>query len=98
MKSEFWTYHGAVESLLAADVWNRLGEEEKVSDQIGDLRSAHIELSDAGALPALVFVQAVARVTDRAALHAFLRAHDRLGRSEGARRQLSRLRRALNAG
>lgn len=75
---DFRSYNSAVEDLLGSAAWAKLGEEEDLHEGIERLRERHQELADAGALPALVFIQVVARVTDRAALEAHLKENDRL--------------------
>ncbi len=62
----------------AHDAWRRLGEKHSLKDLVEKLREHHRRLSDGGALPALVFVQLTGRVSDREALLAHLREHDRL--------------------
>jgi hypothetical protein len=78
MSFDFRSYNSAVEDLLGAAAWAELGEEEPLDELVERVREKHQELADAGALPAVVFIQAVARVTDRAALEAHLRETDRL--------------------
>ena len=78
MSHDFRGYNGAVQDLLARDAWARLGENEPVEELVGKIREHHSQLADEGALPALVFVQVTARVTDREALLSCLRDRDRL--------------------
>jgi len=82
MISDFRDYHRAVEDVLTHKVWARLGEKGLLRDEVERLRESRVELSDSGKLPALVFVQAVARVTDADSLKAYLVEHDRLSISD----------------
>jgi hypothetical protein len=78
MQFDFRSYNSAVEELLTAAPWGQLGEEESLDEQVERVRARHVELADAGARPALVFIQVLARVTDRAALEGHLREAGRL--------------------
>jgi hypothetical protein len=78
MGHDFRSYHKAIEDLLARDMWARLGEKGRVKELVEEIRKSRIDLSDHGALPALIFVQVIARVTDSESLTAYLRENDRL--------------------
>jgi N-dimethylarginine dimethylaminohydrolase len=78
MSFDFRSYNSAVEDLLGAAAWAELGEEESLGALVERVREKHQELADAGAMPAVVFIRAVARVTDRSALEGHLRETDRL--------------------
>lgn len=82
MEYDFRSYNSAVEDLLGTAAWAQLGEEKDLPERVERLRECHQELADAGALPALVFIQVVARVSDREALEAHLKENDRLSLRE----------------
>src|SRR5688572_24424437 len=78
MSHDFRNYNTSIQDLLARDAWARLGENEPFEELVEKIRDHHCQLADEGALPALVFVQVTARVTDREALMSYLRDRDRL--------------------